>query len=206
MARRSSSSRPPRSRLAGVLLFLLGFVAGAGSLYFGCRDPREPGEPPAAARSTASTGASRHASPHRKTPRTATAPSPTVTAAAAAPALSPPVSPAAPESAPTPPRSGGEGPVAGVRIALVIDDLGRSVEDVETLGRLGIPVTYAVLPFESETKAVVAALHRRGAEVICHLPMQPVNGQNPGPGALLYGMDREALERATAAALAAVPG
>jgi polysaccharide deacetylase 2 family uncharacterized protein YibQ len=93
-----------------------------------------------------------------------------------------------------------------VRIALVIDDLGRSVEDVETLGRLGIPITYAVLPFESETPAVVAAIHHLHAEILCHLPMQPVNGQNPGPGALLYGMDREALQKATSAALAAVPG
>lgn len=88
----------------------------------------------------------------------------------------------------------------------MIDDLGRSVEDVETLARLGVPVTYAVLPFESETKDVVAALHGRGAEVICHLPMQPLHDENPGPGALLYGMDAPALERATAAALAAVPG
>jgi hypothetical protein len=93
-----------------------------------------------------------------------------------------------------------------VKIALVIDDLGRSVEDIETLERLGIPITYAVLPYESETSEVVAALHRGGEEILCHLPMQPVHGQNPGPGALLYGMDREELERATSAALAAVPG
>jgi polysaccharide deacetylase 2 family uncharacterized protein YibQ len=88
----------------------------------------------------------------------------------------------------------------------VIDDLGRSVDDIDTLGKLGVPITYAVLPFESETQAVVAALHRRGAEVLCHLPMQPVHGENPGPGALLFGMDKETLERTTTAALAAVPG
>ncbi|HTQ78836.1 MAG TPA: divergent polysaccharide deacetylase family protein [Thermoanaerobaculia bacterium] len=91
-------------------------------------------------------------------------------------------------------------------MALVIDDLGRSMEEIETLGRLGIPITYAVLPFESETPEVVAALHRRGEEVLCHLPMQPVHGQNPGPGALLYGMGEEELRKATSAALAAVPG
>jgi len=104
---------------------------------------------------------------------------------------------------PAPPASG---TVVGVRIALVVDDLGRNVEDVSTLARLGVPITYAVLPFESETPAVVAALHRQGAEFLCHLPMQPKNGENPGPGALLYGMDRAALQKATANALAAVPG
>ncbi|MEA2694543.1 MAG: uncharacterized protein QOJ16_3930 [Acidobacteriota bacterium] len=210
MARRSSSPLKHRSRLRGIFLFLLGFLAGAGSLYFGCRNVGRESEGPAEARSTAPdhprtspAPSSRPPRPHRKASRPVEA-----TAASAAPLSVPappePHSAAPPE--PAAPRTGAEGPVAGVRIALVIDDLGRSVEDVETLGRLGIPITYAVLPFESETPAVVAAIHRLRAEILCHLPMQPVNGQNPGPGALLYGMDREALQKATSAALAAVPG
>ncbi len=220
MARRSSTGpRPRQYRLSGLFLFLFGFLAGAGSLYFGCRNvSRESGdssEHPSEARSTVPTSPPKA---HRSTRRAGKGQPPS--AAATSAALTPPAEPAHPKS-PTPapaaaPSStsetsgrGEEGADLGgkgVRIALVIDDLGRSVEDIETLGRLGIPITYAVLPFESETGAVVAALHRRGAEVLCHLPMQPVHGENPGPGALLYGMDRAALERATAAALAAVPG
>jgi polysaccharide deacetylase 2 family uncharacterized protein YibQ len=93
-----------------------------------------------------------------------------------------------------------------VRLALVIDDLGRSLSDLATLHKLGIPVTYAVLPYESQTAAVVASLHRSGDEVLCHLPMEPRSGENPGPGALRLGMSGEELREATTQALAAVPG
>ncbi len=92
------------------------------------------------------------------------------------------------------------------RIALVIDDLGRSLGELETLGALGIPLSYAVLPFESRTAEVVAELHRRGAEVLCHLPMEAKGGANPGPGALMSSMTRDQLVMATRQALAAVPG
>lgn len=91
-------------------------------------------------------------------------------------------------------------------IALVIDDLGRSLRDIETLGQLDIPITYAVLPFESHTAEVVAQLRRRGEEILCHLPMEAKGGNNPGPGALLSAMSRDELQIATQKALAAVPG
>lgn len=97
-------------------------------------------------------------------------------------------------------------PGAGVRLALVIDDLGRSLQDVEDLEALGVSVTYAVLPFESKTAEVVARIRQHGHELICHLPMEPRNGANPGPGALQESMTRAQLSRATEKALAAVPG
>lgn len=98
-------------------------------------------------------------------------------------------------------------PAAGTpRIALVIDDLGRSVEDVRRLSRLGVPVTYAVLPFETLTPEVVAEVGRLGGELVLHLPMEGRNGANPGPGALRMGMPRNELVAATRAAMGAVPG
>jgi uncharacterized protein len=119
--------------------------------------------------------------------------------------------PAPDDPAPPRPRLAGEreaapAGAAAPRVALVIDDLGRSVEEVETLERLGVPLTYSVLPFEEETPQVVAALRRHGEEIICHLPMEPVHGENPGPGALTHTMGAAELRAATAAALAAVPG
>jgi uncharacterized protein len=109
-------------------------------------------------------------------------------------------------------QAAGGGAAAGVhaggppRIALVIDDLGRSLDEVDSLERLGVPLTYAVLPFESQTATVVAALRRHHQEILCHLPMEPRSGGNPGPGALRLGMSSEQLRQSTAAALAAVPG
>jgi polysaccharide deacetylase 2 family uncharacterized protein YibQ len=96
--------------------------------------------------------------------------------------------------------------VEGARIALVIDDLGRSVGDLDRLGTLGVPLTYSVLPFEARTAAVVAEVRRRELELICHLPMEPQSGADPGPGALTSAMSSAELADATRAALGAVPG
>jgi polysaccharide deacetylase 2 family uncharacterized protein YibQ len=95
---------------------------------------------------------------------------------------------------------------ATARVAIVIDDLGRSVEVVEGLAGLGAPLTYAVLPFEPQTDQVVAWLRRQGAEVICHLPMEPTGGNDPGPGALYRAMSKRELIAATRRALDRVPG
>lgn len=100
---------------------------------------------------------------------------------------------------------GGAAAPAG-QLALVIDDLGRSVDDVEALDALGVPLSYSVLPFEAETPAVVARLRAEHREILCHLPMEPANDNDPGPGALREGMDLDALAAATTRALAQVPG
>jgi hypothetical protein len=103
-------------------------------------------------------------------------------------------------------RQPAPGATAHPRLALVIDDLGRSLEDLDTLASFGVPITYAVLPFEVRTAEVVSELRRRGAEYLCHLPMEAQGGANPGPGALLLSMGHAELEAATRKALAAVPG
>lgn len=112
---------------------------------------------------------------------------------------------------PAPHAEGGERqppPAAGgpPRIAIVIDDLGRSVASVEALLALGEPITFAVMPFESETPQVVARLRESNAEILLHLPMEARGSANPGPGALLLAMSRAELQSETREALAAVPG
>jgi len=95
---------------------------------------------------------------------------------------------------------------SGPRIAIVIDDLGRSETEVEEIESFGVPITYSVLPYEEETGAVVAELTTRGEEMLCHLPMEPEGVGDPGPGALLESMSEAELVDATDRALAAVPG
>ncbi len=98
-------------------------------------------------------------------------------------------------------------PAEGGRVALVIDDLGRSLDDLHALEELSVPISYAVLPFEEQTPAVVAELRQRGEEILLHLPMEPAGAANdPGPGALRLGMTPEQLRQSTLAALQAVPG
>lgn len=94
----------------------------------------------------------------------------------------------------------------GARVALVIDDLGRSLDEVRRFRELGVTLSWAVLPFEARSREVVEELLRTGAEVLCHLPMEPFGGGDPGPGALTREMSPEELATATRAALARTPG
>ncbi|MFL6233616.1 MAG: divergent polysaccharide deacetylase family protein [Thermoanaerobaculia bacterium] len=187
MARRSRSQG---SKAGGIVLFLLGLFVGAGILYFFLKPsaPRGPeaAGPPASARSAAPKAPRR--AEHRKSPSDHVEPE----APAAVPAATETVT--------------ATGPVRGARIALVIDDLGHDVADLRPLEALGVPVTYSVLPYEQQTPEVVAELRRRKAEMLLHLPMEPVHGQNPGPGALLQGMSDGELRQKTEEALKAVPG
>ncbi|HET9212298.1 MAG TPA: divergent polysaccharide deacetylase family protein [Thermoanaerobaculia bacterium] len=186
MARRSRSER---SKAGGIFLFLLGLFAGAGILYLFLKPSAPRGaetQPPAPARSEAPKAPRR--AEHRKLPSDHVEPE----TPAAVPAATQTVTPA--------------GPVHGARIALVIDDLGHDVAELTTLEALGVPVTYSVLPYEPQTPEVVAELRRRKAEILLHLPMEPVHGENPGPGALLQGMSDGELRQKTEEALKAVPG
>jgi hypothetical protein len=88
----------------------------------------------------------------------------------------------------------------------VIDDLGRRPLDVDRLLALQAPLTFAVLPFETQTAEVVRLLRERQAEILVHLPMEPGGGQDPGPGALRLGQSQAELEALTERALDAVAG
>lgn len=183
MARRSRSQG---SKAGGIFLFLLGLFVGAGILYLFLKPSAPRGPEPPAPRSAAPKAPRR--AERRKLPSDHVEPE----SPAAVPAATETVTPA--------------GPVHGARVALVIDDLGHDVADLQPLEALGVPVTYSVLPFEPQTPEVVAELRRRKVEILLHLPMEPRNGENPGPGALLQGMSDGELRQRTEAALKAVPG
>jgi len=188
------SPRPRRSGIAGFWLFLLGALLGAGVLYLACFDssprPAAQEEPRSASVPTKQRKAER-AAPDTAHPSPETAPKAGERAV--------PVSQAIPSAA------ADDSPAPG-RIALVIDDLGRSTDDLVPLEKLGVRITYAVLPFEENTEAVVSALHSRREEVLLHLPMEPKHGEDPGPGALRMGMTDNELRTLTLSALQAVPG
>jgi polysaccharide deacetylase 2 family uncharacterized protein YibQ len=181
-------------------LFVLGLLAGAGILYLAFyQSPaaREPGETPPSSASAA------RPEPSRKPHATRSQPAHPDSDREAPPHAKEAETPA-PLATPPQPEPSADRPA---RIALVIDDLGRSVDDLPPLERLGIPFTYAVLPFEENTPAVVSQLRGRGEEILLHLPMEPKgDAADPGPGALRLGMSDGELRTRTLAALQAVPG
>jgi polysaccharide deacetylase 2 family uncharacterized protein YibQ len=183
MARRRSR-RGSRGLWIGLLLAVIAVALG----YWAIGQRRVDDGAPARARARAAAEpATQEPSPPGPRRRPAPAPQPSA----------PPAEPLAaerPEVAP------------GTRVALVIDDLGRSLDEVERLARLGVPLTYAVLPFESRTAEVVARLRAAGAEILCHLPLEGRPGADPGPGAILEEHSARRVARRTREAIDAVPG
>jgi polysaccharide deacetylase 2 family uncharacterized protein YibQ len=197
VARRRSRSQ--RSGLAGFWLFLFGVLVGGGILYlFFADSPPRGGEPGRPAGETSREEPRKEPAPSRRGshPRATSKQTADSGTGLKAPSPEPPVSSAEPSPAASRP----------VRVALVIDDLGRSIDDLVPLEKLGVPITYSVLPFEDNTPAVVSQLRSRREEILLHLPMQPKHGEDPGPGALRLGMTDDQLRTGTLAALQAVPG
>ena len=73
----------------------------------------------------------------------------------------------------------------------VIDDVGNNLFQLKPFLDLPMKVTFAVLPGLKYTEEAVKMISAAGKDYIIHQPMEAVGGQNPGPGALLIGMNEE---------------
>ena len=93
-------------------------------------------------------------------------------------------------------------------MAIVIDDVGFEEKPALDLARLGLPITFAILPHQRYSRVLARKLPRMGQEVILHLPMEPVDypERNPGRGAVREGMTPEQIEATVLEALDGVPG
>lgn len=74
-------------------------------------------------------------------------------------------------------------------VVIVIDDAGRSVENVKRYATLPFPLTIAVLPKLPQSRECAQASIKLGKEVILHQPMQSINHKlDPGPGKITVDM------------------
>jgi len=79
--------------------------------------------------------------------------------------------------------------VNNARLVFVFDDAGQNMSQLEKYVTLPFPVTIAVLPKLSYSKACAERIRKSGNEVMLHQPMQAVNmNVNPGPGAVTPDM------------------
>ncbi len=84
-------------------------------------------------------------------------------------ALRPSPSPQPPP--PVPPR---KRPAAGPgSVAIIIDDMGTSVQEVNELMAIKLPLTFSVIPGLARGKEVAQSAHARGYQVMIHIPMEP---------------------------------
>ena len=93
------------------------------------------------------------------------------------------------------------------KIAVVIDDVGYK-DNLGPYLDLGIPLTFAILPYERFSKAIAAELAKKGVPYILHLPLEPEQYPkvNPGKAALLISMTDQEIKNKFLSDLAAVPG
>jgi len=76
-------------------------------------------------------------------------------------------------------------------LVFVIDDAGNNLHDLDPFLTLGIPLTIAVLPGLPHSVESARRIRAAGKEVFLHQPMEAISGMNPGPGAIMAGMDRD---------------
>jgi polysaccharide deacetylase 2 family uncharacterized protein YibQ len=80
------------------------------------------------------------------------------------------------------------GNAANPRLAIIIDDLGSDRAAAEAVFALGYPLTISVLPNHEHSMEIATEAHRRGFQVMLHLPMQSVANETPEAQELHPGM------------------
>jgi polysaccharide deacetylase 2 family uncharacterized protein YibQ len=92
-------------------------------------------------------------------------------------------------------------------VAIIIDDMGSSRHEVDRLLEIGVPLTFSIIPGLAHVRDVAEAAHRRGEEVMVHIPMEP-KGVEHKPfekNGLLLAMSDEELSRRLQGYLDVVP-
>lgn len=79
-------------------------------------------------------------------------------------------------------------PAEGPRLAIILDDLGNDRSAANAIFALKIPITMSVLPNHPHSAEIAEEAHRRGYQVMLHLPMQSVGNERPESQELHSGM------------------
>jgi len=111
----------------------------------------------------------------------------------------PPPAPRASRPAPPPSHRGD--------IVLILDDVGFDHQPLVDAMRIDPNLNFAVLPNGSRSADFARELDGRGFELLCHLPMEPVDypRTSPGPHAILTSMSDDEIAKTTRENVAAVP-
>jgi len=103
---------------------------------------------------------------------------------------------------PIPPR------MAVNKVAIIIDDMGNSLESIEEVCRLKRPITVAVLPYSSLSRETATIARRNNLEVILHLPLESLFNEydnNHTPGIIHSAMSPEDIIDTLEESLSQVP-
>ncbi|MCD4653736.1 divergent polysaccharide deacetylase family protein [bacterium] len=98
----------------------------------------------------------------------------------------------------------------GPRICLIFDDFGQNMDIARRfLDELDIPVTLAVIPYQTNSEKIIAMIREAGQTVLLHMPMEPLDPSAMGTDADIYlttSMDDTMLRNKTRKMLDACKG
>jgi polysaccharide deacetylase 2 family uncharacterized protein YibQ len=111
-----------------------------------------------------------------------------------------PQAPAAARPAASPSRRRG-------KIVLILDDVGFDRQPLAAAMKIDPNLSFSILPNATNAAAVASTLHERGFEILCHLPMEPVDypRMSPGANAVMTSMSDDEIARTTREDIGAVP-
>jgi polysaccharide deacetylase 2 family uncharacterized protein YibQ len=91
------------------------------------------------------------------------------------------------------------------RLAIVIDDVGYSLAELKEFLALPFPLAFSVLPDLPHSREAGRLIAEAGKELLVHLPMEPSNGSDPGPGAVLTSQSDEEIRQLLERSLERLP-
>jgi polysaccharide deacetylase 2 family uncharacterized protein YibQ len=92
------------------------------------------------------------------------------------------------------------------RLAIILDDLGNDSGAAKAVFAMPYPLTISVLPNQTHSAEIALQAHRRGDQVMLHLPMQSLAKEHPEAQELHGGMSRSDISRLVSRFLDEVPG
>ncbi len=92
-------------------------------------------------------------------------------------------------------------------IALIIDDVGYNKRIAGEFASLEKNFTFSVLPNSPHRRIIAKEAHKKGLEIMLHIPMEPMEYPkiNPGPNALLVSMSPDELTDILKSHIASIP-
>jgi polysaccharide deacetylase 2 family uncharacterized protein YibQ len=93
----------------------------------------------------------------------------------------------------------------GARLAIIIDDLGNDRAAADAIFALQCPITISVLPNHPRSIEIAQEAHRRGYQVMLHLPMEAMGNERAEAQELRPGMSAADVSRLVDDLVQAVP-
>jgi len=93
------------------------------------------------------------------------------------------------------------------QVAIIIDDIGYDLKQIQELLKINADITFAILPLCPHTREAAEMFHKAHRETLLHLPMEPLSYPRvkPGQGALFTDMSNDEIIFQLEKNIAAVP-